>query len=68
MENTNNPFRELDPDIVCPPAVKDRVFSEIDLIRNTLQIVELFGYDIFSVLTTFLSGLETAPSSPTDQL
>lgn len=63
MENTNNPFRELDLDIVCPPELKGKIFSEIDLIRNTLQIVELFGYDIFSALTTFLSGLESAPAS-----
>ncbi len=63
MENINNPFRELDIDIVCPPAVKERVFSDIDMIRDALKLVELFGYDIFSVFTTFLSGLEPDSTS-----
>lgn len=64
MENANNPFRELEPDAICPPMLKSEIFSEIDLIRNTLQIVELFGYDVFSVFTTFLSGLEAGSPSP----
>ena len=41
----------------CPPGLKAEIVSEIDLIRNALQLVEVYGYDIFSIFTTFLSEL-----------
>lgn len=47
----------MEPDAQCPPHLKHEIMSEIDLIRNALQVVEVYGYDIFSVFTTFLSGL-----------
>jgi hypothetical protein len=64
MDTANNPFRELNPNVLCPPELKAQIFSEIDLIRNTLTIVELFGYTIFSAFTTYLSGLEPTADSP----
>jgi len=62
METPANPFQELDPDAVCPPKLRGEIFSEIDLIRNSLQLVELFGYDIFLAFTTFVNGGEPTTS------
>lgn len=56
MENAN-PFKQIEPDADCPPHLKAEIFSEIDLIRNSLQVVEVYAYDIFTAFTTFLSGL-----------
>lgn len=56
MENPN-PFKQIEPDAECPPHLKTEIFSEIDLIRNSLQVVEVYAYDIFTAFTTFLSGL-----------
>jgi hypothetical protein len=53
----NNPFKNLEPDVVCPPQLKNELVVEIDLIRNTLQVVEIYAHDIFPAFTTFLSGL-----------
>jgi hypothetical protein len=63
MDAANNPFKQLEPDAICPPELKQEIISEIDFIRNSLQLVELFGYDIFSALTRFLSDLETPVST-----
>ena len=52
-----NPFKEMEPDEPCPPNLKGEIISEIDLIRNALQVVEVYAYDIFSVFTLFLSAL-----------
>lgn len=52
-----NPFKEMESDAHCPPHLKTELFSEIDLIRNSLQVVEVYAYDIFAVFTAFLSGL-----------
>lgn len=56
MESTN-PFKQLEPDVPCPPNLKGEIVSEIDLIRNSLQVVEVYAYDIFSVFVTFVSEL-----------
>lgn len=46
----------MEPDVLCPPNLKGEIVSEVDLIRNSLQVVEVYAYDIFSVLITFISG------------
>ena len=56
MDSTN-PFKQMEPDASCPPNLKGEIVSEIDLIRNSLQSVEVYGYDIFSVFTMFVSEL-----------
>ncbi|QKZ12070.1 hypothetical protein [Spirosoma sp. KUDC1026] len=53
----NNPFKEIEPEASCPPNLKNELVAEIDLIRNALQVVEIYTYDIFPAFTTFLSGL-----------
>lgn len=55
--NSTNPFKQLEPDVHCPPELKEKIVSEIDLIRNVLQIVDVYAYDIFPAFTTFVSGL-----------
>ena len=51
-----NPFKQMEPDVSCPPNLKGEIVSEVDFIRNSLQVVEVYAYDIFSVLITFVSG------------
>lgn len=52
-----NPFKVIEPADVCPPNVKAELVSEIDLIRNALQVVELYSSDLFATLFGHLSGL-----------
>lgn len=63
--NPTNPFKEMEPDVSCPPNLKGEIISEIDLIRNSLQVVEMYAYDIFSVLILFLNGLTPNDDNPT---
>lgn len=66
--NPTNPFKKMEPDASCPPNLKGEITSEIDLIRNSLQVVEVYAYDIFTVFTVFLNGLipddSTNPKPP----
>ncbi|QJW88111.1 hypothetical protein HNV11_01320 [Spirosoma taeanense] len=62
MEN-KNPFKAIEPDAQCPVHLREELISEIDLIRNSLQVVEVYAYDIFAAFTTFLTGL-----TPHDEL
>ncbi|QJD78609.1 hypothetical protein [Spirosoma rhododendri] len=57
METNTNPFKDLEPDVHCPPELKREIFAELDMVRNALQVVEVYAYDIFTVLTVFLDGL-----------
>lgn len=54
MENS---FKAIEPDAVCPPHLKVEIVSEIDLIRDVLQVVELYSGDLFATLINHLSGL-----------
>lgn len=53
-----NPFKLIEPDVTCPPEVKKAIFSEIDLIRNALKLVELYTGDLFGAV----NGLLTPPT------
>lgn len=55
-----NPFKQIEPDAVCPPEVKEAIVSEIDLIRNALNVVELYTGDLFATVV----GLFAAPEDP----
>ena len=63
MENTN-PFKALEPDASCPAYLKQEVVSEIDMIRNSLQVVEVYAYDIFAAFTVFVSELLPNENQP----
>ena len=60
---TANPFKELEPDVVCPPHIKTAIVSEIDLIRNTIMIIDLYVGDLFNVASALVEAL--SPTSST---
>ena len=58
-----NPFKQLESDAVCPPHLKDELVSEIDIIRNTLSVVELYTGDFFEALSVMLPNVPEPPPS-----
>ncbi|NID11523.1 hypothetical protein F7231_15215 [Fibrella aestuarina] len=50
-----NPFKLIEPHADCPPHLKEQIVSEIDLIRNALNVVELYSGDLFGSLSALLS-------------
>lgn len=61
---TNNPFKQIEPTDHCPPGIQTELVSEIDLIRNSLTVVEVYAHDIFSVFVAFLSGMVPDEKQP----
>ncbi len=60
-----NPFKAIEPDAVCPPHLKVELISEIDLIRNVLQVVELYSGDLIATLLGHVSGVADNTQPPT---
>jgi len=56
MEN----FKDIEPTDLCPPHIQEELLSEIDSIRNGLQIAELYIGDFLSVIFS-LFDLPTNP-------
>lgn len=54
----NDVFSELEPDIEVPAYLKNALISEIDLIRDTMQVVELFTDSLFSTALLCVSEIE----------
>ena len=59
-----NPFKQIEPDVTCPPYLKDQIISELDLIRNTLKVVELYSGDLFGTLSAVLTPPDDLSDSP----
>jgi hypothetical protein len=59
MAVIKDPFQELEPDVTCPPQLKEELISEIDTIRNSLTVVELYASDFLKVSATLLNALLT---------
>lgn len=57
MHETNNPFKELEPDVYCPPDLKSELITEIDLMRNVLLTADMHVHNTFAAFTAFLDGL-----------
>lgn len=55
MESIYKAFKEIELPDSCPPNVKEELISEIDLIRNSLSVVEVYVDDLFSVASTLLA-------------
>ncbi|RRB03822.1 hypothetical protein [Larkinella rosea] len=55
MESIYKAFKEIELPDACPPNVKEELISEIDLIRNSLSVVEVYVDDLFSVASALLS-------------
>ncbi|GAB4027053.1 hypothetical protein GCM10028809_11680 [Spirosoma gilvum] len=64
MENTN-PFKQLEPDDVCPPNLKTELVSEIDLIRNAITLVELYVGDLFALASALANPPHLTPDDTT---
>jgi hypothetical protein len=55
-----NPFKQLEPDAVCPPRLKAELVSEIDLIRNTVTVIDLYIGDLFGIVSILITPTQTA--------
>ena len=54
----NDVFKGLEPDAEVPEYLKNALISEIDLVRDTIQIVELFTDSLFSTALLCTSAFE----------
>ena len=61
---TPNPFKELEPDDVCPPHLKAELVSEIDLIRNAITIIELYVGDLFGLASVLVNPDQVTLEDP----
>ena len=55
-----NPFKELEPDVTCPPHLKEELVSEITLIRNVMTVIDLYIGDLFNVAFALTDTLQTS--------
>ena len=53
-----NVFKQLESEDSCPAHLKKEIISDIDLIRNALQVVELYAGDLFGVLSVLADSQE----------
>ncbi len=60
---TNDIFKELEPDAEVPAYLKNALVSEIDIIRDTMHIVELFTDNLFNTALMCVSDLEVTSQS-----
>ena len=56
MSETNNPFTLIETDAQVPDRLKNALISEIETIRLTSNIVELFVGNFINVLTASFSN------------
>lgn len=57
MSEKENPFKLLEPNKQVPEHLKKALISEINTIRNTSTIIELFVGNFINVLTaSFTNG------------
>ena len=63
MDSIYDVFKEIELPDACPPHIKEELVSEIDLIRNSLSVVEVYVEDLFNVAATLVSII-TFPSKP----
>ncbi|MBB3838636.1 MULTISPECIES: hypothetical protein [Runella] len=52
----NNPFFDIDPDDKVPESLKKAIVSEIDTIRNTMELVTLYVGHFFSAAGAMASN------------
>lgn len=53
-EEKKNAFKEIEPNVTAPENLKKEISSEIDSIRNTSAIVELFVGNFFNAISAAL--------------
>ena len=52
----NNPFFDIDPDDKVPESLKKAIVSEIDTIRNTMELVTLYVGHFFNAAGAMASN------------
>ena len=57
MSSIYSVFKQIELDVQCPPNVGKELISEIDLIRNSLTVVEVYVEDLFGVASIILTML-----------
>lgn len=57
----DNPLKDLEPDSQVPAYLKKVLVSEIDLIRDAMQIVELFTNGLLA------TAIQCLPDNPDTQ-
>ena len=63
MEKSNS-FKDLESDSMCPPHIKLELVTEIDLIRNSIKVVELYVGDFLGLLSVLVNpNVKTPPNS-----
>jgi hypothetical protein len=58
MDAGNTIFKELESDAPVPPYLKRALVSEMDIIRDSMQIVTHFTDHFLSASTIFISMLD----------
>lgn len=53
-EEKKNAFKEIEPNERAPESLKKEISSEIDSIRNTSAIIELYVGNLFNAISTAL--------------
>lgn len=57
-----NPFLDIDPDEKAPERLKKSLTSEIDIIRNSIEIVRLYVDFFFPAIGAIASPSSSQPS------
>lgn len=60
-----NPFKQLEPDAVCPPYLKTELISEIDLIRDTVTVIDLYIGNLLGIVSILITPHQPASDTPT---
>ena len=58
---TTNPFKQLEPDDLCPPHLKTELVSEIDLIRTAVTVIDLYIGDLFALASALVNPPHLTP-------
>jgi hypothetical protein len=61
MDIQSNPFKQMEPDGFCPPGLKNEIVSEIDLIRNSLIVVDVYVGELVSVFLASVTPFTPEP-------
>lgn len=60
----SNPFKDLESDAVCPPHIRLELVTEINSIRNGMQVVELYVGDFLGLLSVLVTPNTQTPPNP----
>lgn len=61
MESQSNPFKQIEQDGFCPPGLKNEIVSEIDLIRNSLLVVDVYVDELIGVFMALVTPFNPEP-------